>query len=230
MAVEPYQSELISDASLNADFTSLLLNVCNILNRSPDKQENLEICKDYCTLLCISNGSNESLFSAKKIAKIKRCGNFKELFEIISVHMSWDEHSLLTQIVNYCNSVEGQQEIEQFEKKLALCQGLQIISSTPEQNLTQDFAKFHIIINKPYRTVTIEEYQKVKVYIIDNLNTNTYVTVGFIRLLYKSLHIKWLVSAQTVSYMIRDAYKVVIDNEVSNDYNVSNDYIFFMYV
>ena len=206
MAVEPCQSTLISITSLNADFTSLLLNVHHILSKSPNEKENLEICKEYCILLRISDSSSQPLFNAEKIAKIKECCNFKQLFEIISIHMSWDEHSILTQIVNHCKSVEGQQEIEIFEKKLALCQGLQIISRTMSKK-TEDFVKFCIIINKPYKNVTIDEYKKIKAYICSNLDVYAYVTVGFIRMLYHSLHIEWLVTVQAVPHMIKSAYQ-----------------------
>ena len=235
MTVEPHQPALISVTSLNADFTSLLLNVRHILSNSPNKQENLEICKEYCALLRINGSSSEPLLNAENLAEIKKCCDFKQLFEIISMHMSWDEHSILIQIVNHCNSDEGQQEIEKFEKKLALCQGLQIISSTSKQKLSKKFAKFCVIINKPYKSVTTEEYEKVKAYIFDNLNTNAYVTVGFIRILCHSLHIEWLVTVQAVPHMVRNAYQnkdifikencifmqigieVVIEDEVSNN-------------
>ena len=239
--VEPCHSALISVTSLNADFTSLLLNVCHILSNSPHEKENLEICKDYCTLLRINGSSSQPLLSAEKITEIKKCCNFKQLFEIISMHLSWDEHSILTQIVNHCNSVEGKQEIEKFERKLGLFQGLQIISNTSKEKLSKSFAKFCVIINKPYKSVTIQEYRKVKAYIFDNLNTNAYVTVGFIRILCGSLHIEWLVTIQAVPHMIKNAYEhkdifikenivfiqigieVVINDEVSND-------CLFMYV
>ena len=200
-------STLVSNNSLNADFTGLLLNVCHILSNSPNQHDNLEICKDYCSLLGISNGSNNSLFETEKILKIKECHNFKQLFEIVKLHISWDEHSILTQIVSQCKSVEGQKEIEKFEQKMALLQGLRLIVSRTEQKLSGDFAKFYIIINKPYNHVTIEEYTNVKAYIFSNLDTYAYVTVGFIRMLFSSLHIEWLVTAQAVPYMIKNAYK-----------------------
>ena len=206
-AVELRPSALISVTSLNADFTSLLLNVRRILSNSPNVQENLDICKEYCALLTISDSSKQQLLSAEKITKIKECCDFKQLFEIVGRHMSWDEHSILTQIVHHCNSAEGQQEIEKFEKKLALFQSLQIISSTSKQTLSKDFAKFCIIINKPYKSVTIEEYKNVKAYIFDNLNTDAYVTVGFIKMLCHSLHIEWLVTVQAVPHMIKNAYQ-----------------------
>ena len=217
--MEPCQSALISVTSLNADFTSLLLNVRHILSKSSNEQDDLEICKEYCALLKISDSSNQPLFSEELIAKIKECCNFKQLFEIISMHMSWDEHSILTQIVNYCNSVEGQQEIEKFEKKMALYQGLQIISSTSKQNLSEDFLKFCVIINKPYKNVTIDEYKNIKAYICSNLNVYAYVTVGFIRMLYHSLHIEWLVTVQAVPHMIKTAYQ-------NKDFFIKKNFVF----
>ena len=203
MAVESRQPALISVTSLNADFASLLLTVQHILSNSPNGQKNLEKCKDFCRLLRISDSPNQPLFAEK----IRECCNFKQLFEIIRMHMSWDEHSILTQIVNNCNSVEGQEEIENFEKKMALYQGLQIISSTSKQSLSKEFANFCVIINKPYKNVTIDEYKNIKAYICSNLNIDPNVIVGFAKILYHSLHIEWLVTVQAVPHMIKNVYQ-----------------------
>lgn len=182
---EAVELPLLSYPSLNADFASLMLNVCHILDKSPNSQHNLQTCKDYCQLLRISDGSANQLFSFENIAQIKKCSKFKELFEIISRYMSWDEHSILTQLVNCCDSAESQEEIERFEKKLALFEGLQIVSSTSRQEeLPKDFVKFCAIINKPYKSITIEEYNNIKTYIFSNLNVSSYVTAGFIRVLF----------------------------------------------
>ena len=205
-SVEP-QLPLISINSLNADFTGVLLNVCQILSSSPNQRDNLKKCKDYCSLLRVSDNSNDPLFKAENIARIKKCSNFKQPFEIVGLYLSWDEHSILTQIVNHCNSAEGQKEIENFEKKLACFQGLQIISSTSKQSLSEDFVTFCIIINKPYKKVTLEEYESIKAYICKNLNICAYVAVGYIKMLYHSLHIEWLVTVQAVPHMIRSAHQ-----------------------
>ena len=204
--VEP-QSSLISVNNLNMDFTSLLLNVCHILNNCPNRQDNLKICKDYCSLLRVSDSSNDLLFIAENIAKIKKCRDFKQLFEIISLHMRWDEHYILTQIVNKCKSKKGQKEIEKFEKKVALYQALQIISSISTQNFSEEFAKVCVIIDKPYENVTVEEYEKVKAYVFSNLDIYAYVAVGYIKMLYHSLHIEWLVTVQAVPHMIKSAHQ-----------------------
>ena len=202
------QTPLISIASLNADYASLLLSVCHILSNSPNQKANLEKCKDYCLLnFKVSENSCKSLFSPERTAKIKKCTNFKRLFEIISEHTSWDEHSILKHIAIQCESVEGLQEIEKFDKKLALFEGLQMISSTSKRNLSKEFVKFCVIINKPYKDVTIKQYNKVKAYIFSNLETNTNVTVGFITLLYHSIHIEWLVTVEAVPHMIKNAHR-----------------------
>ena len=217
--MEP-QTSLISVASLNADFTRLLMSVRGILSSSPNQQDNLEKCKDYCLLnFKVSDSSSESLFSPEKTTKIKECSNFKQLFEIISEHTSWDEHSMLTHIAIQCESVEGQQEIEKFDKNLALFEGLQLISSTSKQNMPKDFVKFCVIIKKSYRNITIKEYKKVKSYIFSNLETNSNVSVGFITLLYHSLHIEWLVTVQAVPHMIESAHQ-------SKDIFIKENYVF----
>lgn len=178
------------------------------MSNSADQHNNLETCKDYCSLLRISDSSTELLFNAEKIAEIDKCTNFKQLFEIISLHMNWDEHSILTQIVNECKSVEGYQKIKEFEKKLECFQGLQIIFGTSStKSFSKDFAKFCVIINKPYKNITIKDYKAIKASIFNNLNTHGYVTVSFIRILYHSLHIEWLVTIQAVPHMIKRAHQ-----------------------
>ena len=199
---------LISVASLNADFASLLTSVCRILSNTPNQQTNLEKCKDYCSMnFRVSDKCSGPIFTSENIAKIKECADFKQLFEIVSKYTSWDEHSILTHIAMECESVEGQQEIEKFDKKLALFEGLQIISNASKQKVSEDFMKFCVIIKKPYRNVTIKEYKKVKAYIFNNLGTNSSVTVGFITMLYHSLHIEWLVTVQAVAHMIKSAHQ-----------------------
>ena len=205
----PPQISFISTDRLNSDFASLLFSVSRILSETPNQQDNLEKCKDYCLLkFKVSDSSSKSLFSPEKTTEIKKCTNFQELFEIISKHTRWDEHSILTHIAINCESDEGQQEIKKFDEKLALIEGLQLIFSTStQQNLSHEFVKFCVIIDKPYKNVTVEEYKEIKAYIYSKLKINYYVTVGFVKMLYHSLHIEWLVTIQAVPHMIRSAHQ-----------------------
>jgi len=71
--------------------------------------------------------------------------------------------------------------------------------------LSEDFAKFCVIINRPYKNLTTDEYKNIKAYIFSNLQTNAHVAVGFIRLLYHSLQIEWLVTVEAVPHMVKNA-------------------------
>ena len=208
IAMEP-QFELVSLTNLKADFTSLLMTIIHILSSCPNQQANLQRCKDYCLLnLKVSDGSNDSLFSAEKIDKIKECGDFKQLIEIVGEYTSWDEHSILKHIALECKSDESKQEIQKFDKKLGMYEGLKMIADeASNQNFSEDFMKLCVIINKPYKEVTIEEYKNVKAYISSNLRINPSGFSRFIIMLYHSLHIEWLVTIQAIPHMIKNAHQ-----------------------
>ena len=172
---------IVSVTSLTADFTHLLIRVCHILSDSPD---NLRMCIEWCCSVKIHARSAVLLHNEEKIAKIQKCKNFKQLFEIISHHMSWDDHSILTEIVNICECREGLQEVEKFQRKLALFQALQIMSITTKQKLSEDFVRFCGIVDKPYRSITFREYEEIKAYVFSNLDVSEYTTIGFLKMLH----------------------------------------------
>ena len=192
IAREP-QFELVSVTDLKAEFTSLLMTIVHILSSCPNQQANLQRCKDHCLLILkASDGSDDSIFSAKLMNKIKECENFKQLIETVSDYISWDEHSILTHIALQCESDEGQKEIQKFDQKLGMCEGLQLIASEASTQLTLsiDFMTSCVIINKPYNSITIEEYENVKTYIYSNLKINPFETSRFINMLYNPLQSK----------------------------------------
>ena len=124
-----------------AEFSRLLMRICRILSQSSNQRNNLEACKQFCRLLKVSNSSGVPLFSAKKKSEIDDCSNFEQLFDIVNQHLSWDEHAILTEIIDECDSTEAEQEFNQYKRKMALCTALDIISST-ESDPPPGFAKF----------------------------------------------------------------------------------------
>ena len=104
---------------------------------------------------------------------------------------------------------------------MALYEGLQIISSTSNQTLSEDFVKSCIVIDKPYKNVTTEDYEKVKAYLQANLNISAYATTRFTRMLYHPLYIEWLVTIQAVCHMIKAA------NQSINEFiNIKEKFVF----
>ena len=88
------------------------------------------MCKQYCRLLKVSDSSGVSLFSAEKKSEVDNCRNFEQLFDIVYPHLSWDEHSILSEIIDECDSVEAEEEFYQYKKKMALSKALEIKGSS----------------------------------------------------------------------------------------------------
>ena len=153
-----------------------------------------------------SDSANVLLFSAEKRAEITNCSDFKQLFEILNEHLSWDDHSILTEIVDECDSDEAEQEINKYKRKMAVSKALEIISST-DSNPPPGFEKFCVIIDQPYRKLTVEQYQEIKRFIFDNLDVRRFVTTGYIRVLFNSVHLEWHVTTQAVPHMIKMAHE-----------------------
>ena len=207
----------ITTKSLQADFTTLLLRVCEVLNKSTNKNTSLEKCKKYCLLLPTGVNSNIIPLSNQKIIKLEECINFNQLLENIKEYMSWDEHSILDQIVGQCESPEAETEVNKFERKLALYQGLEIVCNTTEFEMSTEFVKFCLVINRPYKKLTMEEYIEIKAYIVKILGLNPCVLKNFSKLLYDSLHMEWLVSVEVIYYiskMVHQERDIIIKQDV----------------
>ena len=99
----------------------MLMAIRRILSKSPNKEDNLEACKEFCIYFKVSDNANaSSLFSAEKRAEINNCSDFRKLFEILNQHLNWDEHSILTKIIDICDSEEAEQEFDKYKKKMAV--------------------------------------------------------------------------------------------------------------
>ena len=211
-------STFITTKNLNADFASLLLYVCGILNNSTNKEDSLANCKSYISLLPAGVTSEDGPLSDDKIEKINKCIDFNELFVNIKEYMSWDEHSLLDQIVEQCGSPEAKKEVNEFEKRLALYQGLEIICNTSKFEMSKEFVKFCIVIDRPYKQLTVKEFIEIKAYIVKILGLNPCVLKNFCKLLYDSLHMEWLITVKAISHitkMVRQKRDIIIKQDVA---------------
>lgn len=205
---QPQKHPLFTNDQLRAEFGRLIMTICRILNKSPDWQDNLEECIDFCSVLKASDSTRVPLFTREKIMEIRNCQDFKQLFEIVNHHLSWDEHSILKEIIDICDSKEAEEEFAKYKRKMAVSQGLDIISSTTTNNsLPPGFAKFCVILDVSYRKLTFEQYQEIKTFIFDNLEVHRYITTGYIRVLFGSLCLEWHVTMQAVPHMIKMAHE-----------------------
>ena len=182
------------------------MRIRRILSESPNWKNNLEACKEICMYLKASDNTSASLFSPEKASEINNCSDFRQFFKIVNQHLSWDEHSILTEIINECGSDEAEQEFNKYKKKMAISKALEIISST-ESKPPAGFEKFCVIIDKPYKQLSAEKYEEIKAFIFSNLDVYRHVTDGYIRVLFDSLHIEWHVTMQAIPHMIKMAHE-----------------------
>ena len=206
--------------SVNAGFKNLLLTVSAILDNSANKDSCLEECKNYCSSLRTSDNSDQPLFSFENISLIDECTDFSEILMVLKWHLSWDEHSILTHIVDKCQSDKAREEIENFDKKLMeISERLEITSSTPEDDLPPEFKKICVIINKPLKNLTKQRYEEIKEFVFRQLDTRHYVAASYIKVLLCPFYLEWYVCGQAVPYMINMAFQ-------NKDAFVKEDFVF----
>ena len=194
---------LVSHDQLRAEFGWMLIRIRCILSESPNKEVNLEACKEFCSYLKASDSANALLLSA---AEVNKCCDFKQLFEILNEHLSWDELSILKQIIHLCRSDVAYKDFMNYKRKMAISTALQIISSV-KSNPPPGFEKFCVIIDEPYEDLKIEKYEEIKKFIFENLDTHRYVTNMYIRVLFGSLHLEWHVTILATPHMIKMAHE-----------------------
>ena len=61
---------------------------------------NLNAIKSICGYLPISGSSSKLMFSAEQLKEIDACGNIREIFRQLRFHLRWDDHLILTAILD----------------------------------------------------------------------------------------------------------------------------------
>jgi len=168
-----------------------------------DKQcsEKLDVCKEFCSALKISDDSDELLFDDNQL---DHCKTFRDLITQLRQHLSWDEYSILQHIIDLAESEQSENELTKYEEFMAAKIGMEIIFDTlPE--IPRDAVKLSITVNKPYSQLTVEKYKELKSFIFKTLQVHNYVKHPFIRVLFSSVHFEWYVPSQAAGHIIKMA-------------------------
>lgn len=189
---------------LSAQFSTFVATIETLLaDRCDDK---LEQSKRFCSNLTIGDNSDELLFNDEQLQKINACTKFDELFTILRKHWSWKDYSILTHIITNTGLQEAKDELELFETRMASYEGMKIISEdiSPE-NISPDYIKLIVIIDKPYRELTFEKFTKLRDFVYRNLDIKHYTALPHIKYLLSSLYLEWYVLKKAAPYMIKMA-------------------------
>ena len=185
-----------------------------MLEKCADK---LALCKEICSNLTIGD-SDILLFNDEQLDKVNKCTSFQQLFAILRKHWSWKEYSLLKTIITECDSEEAEVELDKFEKLMSSFYGMKLISDTyAPSELPENYVKLCITIDKPYKSLTLQDFYKLRTFIFEHLDVQKYITLPFIKFLFSSLHLEWYIPMQAVSHiikMVRLNKNVLIQNSI----------------
>jgi len=201
----PQMNDVSTPDSLTDDFNTLITSTVSLLENCTNK---LELCKQACCNLTISDNSDVLLFGNKKLTEIRHCVSFQQLFDTIQKHYSWKEFSLLKVIISNSNSVEARIVLEQFEQSMcsAAVYSMNLISdSLPPGDLLPEYVKLHVKIDTPSKKLTLEGFQKVRDFIFKYLDIKLFVALPFIKFYFGSLHLEWYVPERAIPYITEGA-------------------------
>ena len=173
-----------------------------MLKKCDDHDEKLKLCKDLCLNLKVGD-SDELMFTDEQLDKINKCTNFDELFRILRKHWGWKEYSLLKTIIAACESKEAEDELDKFEKLMSSYCGMILISDnySPDE-LPANYVKLCITVDKPYKSLTLQDFHELQTFIFKYLNVQKYIASPFIKFLFSSLHLEWYIPKHVVSHII----------------------------
>jgi len=101
--------------------------------------------------------------------------------------------------------------------------GMKMISDnfTPS-DLPCNYIKLSIIIEKAYEDFTIDDFKEIKDFIFDLLDIRPFVSLPYIKYLFSSLDLEWLVPVQAAAHIIKMVYK--------NEENLTKNFVVYIQV
>ena len=183
-------------------------------------KDKLEMSKQLCSNLTISDNSDELLFSDEQLHNINTCTKFSEMFRLLRKHWSWKDYSILTHIVSNTGLEEAKDEVELFENGMASYQGMKIISENiSPDDISHDYIRLSIIIDKPYQELSLQNFTELHDFIFSKLDVKRYIALPFIKFFFRSLHLEWYVLKKAATHMIKMA-------KLNEEVFVSNSVVF----
>ena len=170
--------------------------------------ETLNAIKSVCGYLPISDNSDKLMFTMEQLQKIDACTNVRDIFREFRFHLRWDDHLILTAIIERLDSEECEELLGKFESKIDCQMKLeQIFEEYKKHNeeIPEGYNKMVAIVNKKYSRITKEEYDQLKCFITEHCGVESYVLSPFLNMSSSSLLLEWLVPSTAITHMVETA-------------------------
>ena len=201
---------IVNPSKAVIEFAITVSRIEEILMTS-NEAENLNAIKSICGYLPISkNSPGKLMFTAEQLEEIDACNKIREIFRKLRFHLRWDDHLILTAIIERLDSEECEELLGKFESKIDCQMKLEQIFEgykKHKQEIPQGFDKMVAIVNKKYSRITKEEYDQLKCFIAEHCGVESYVLSPFLNMAPSSLLLEWLVPSTAVTRMVETATK-----------------------
>jgi len=188
-----------------------------------NEAHNLDAIKSICGYLPISSDSSKLMFSAEQLKEIDACSSIREIFRQLRFHLRWDDHLILTAILDRLDSEECEELLGKYESKIDCQMKLEQIYkefTEQKQELPVGFTNMVVIVNKKYSRITKEEYDQLKCFISEHCGVEPYVLSPFVNMSPSSLLLEWMIPATAAVHMVEMANK-------NKQLFIENSFIFF---
>jgi len=200
-------SLIISPRKAVSEFVNVIHCIEKILMNS-NEQENLNAIKSICRFLPISENSDKLMFTTEQLKDINGCSKIKEIFGQIRFYLRWDDHLILTAIIDTLESEECEELLGKFESKIDCQMKLQEIfeeCKEQKQEIPKGFDEMVAIVKKKYSKIKKEEYDRLKCFIAQHCGVNLYVMSPFWNMSSSSLLLEWIVPSTAITHMVENA-------------------------
>ena len=192
-----------------SEFTTIVSLIEDVLMKNNEAHD-LDAIKSICGYLPISSSSSKLMFSAEQLKEIDACSSIREIFRQLRFHLRWDDHLILTAILDRLDSEECEELLGKYESKIDGQMKLEQIYKEfreQQQEMPMGFTNMVAIVNKKYSRITKEEYDQLKCFISEHCKVEPYVLSPFIAMSPSSLLLEWMIPPTAVAHMVEMANK-----------------------
>ena len=206
--IETAMSAFISNPSqARTEFAIVLSHIERILQTN--ERQNLDTIKSICGYLPVSS-SSDKMFSTEQLKEIDACSSIRDSFRQLRFHLRWDDHLILTAILDRLDSEECEELLGKYESKIDCQIKLEQIYKEykeQKQDVPKGFSKMVAIVNKKYSCITKEEYEQLKCFISEYCGVEPYVLSPFVTMSPSSVFLEWMIPPTAVKHMVEMAIK-----------------------
>ena len=188
---------------LSLEFSALVADVADILNKSPI---NLEKLKSVC--YNIETPEKSLLFSEKKSAAIRASPSVFDVFYELRGYWRWDSHRLLFTLIKRSGSQEAMEKLKQFQNKINYTKKLVDLTSyyqSVQKPLPPGYTRMIAIIQKDYSEFTLKECTELEEFLTDFFGSIALVPSSYEKS--NSVKVTWYIPTEAVSGVLSRAYQ-----------------------